>query len=76
MYYTWKNIKKWYKNRKFKISTPTCNGKFDLPDESYYHSSMIIYINAIENMNTFKIKTGYYLELLTLETMKLLACIE
>ena len=27
-------------------------------------------INKIENRITFKIKTGYYLELLTLETMK------
>ena len=31
-----------------------------------------IYINKIENRNTFKIKTGYYLQLLTSETMKLL----
>ena len=30
-----------------------------------------IYVNKIENRITFKIKTGYYLELLTLETMKL-----
>ena len=30
-----------------------------------------LYINKIENRITFKIKTGYYLELLTLETMKL-----
>ena len=33
---------------------------------------MKIYINKIENRITFKIKTGYFLELLTLETMKLL----
>ena len=32
----------------------------------------MIYINEIENRITFKIKTGYYLELLTPETMKLL----
>ena len=32
----------------------------------------MIYINKIENRITFKIKAGYYLELLTLETMKLL----
>ena len=25
IYYTWKNIKKWYKNMKFKISAPTWN---------------------------------------------------
>ena len=31
-----------------------------------------IYINKIENRVTLKIKTGYYLELLTPETMKLL----
>ena len=32
----------------------------------------MIYVNKIENRITFKIKTGYYLELLTHETMKLL----
>ena len=30
-----------------------------------------IYVNNIENRITFEIKTGYYLELLTAETMKL-----
>ena len=30
------------------------------------------YVNRIENRITFKIKTGYYLQLLTSETMKLL----
>ena len=34
--------------------------------------SIIIYVNKKENRITFKIKTGYYLELLTPETMKLL----
>ena len=32
----------------------------------------MIYVNKIENRITFKIKTGYYLQLLTPETMKLL----
>ena len=32
----------------------------------------MIYVNKIENRITFKIKTGYYLELLTPEPMKLL----
>ena len=32
----------------------------------------MIHIDRIENTITFKIKTGYYLELLTLETTKLL----
>ena len=31
-----------------------------------------IYVNKVENRNTLTIKTGYYLELLTPETMKLL----
>ena len=31
-----------------------------------------IYINRIKNLITFKTVTGYYLELLTSETMKLL----
>ena len=35
-----------------------------------------MYINRIENRITFKIKNGYYLELLTLETMKLLGSAE
>ena len=32
------------------------------------------YVNKIENRITFEIKTGYYLELLTPETMKLIGC--
>ena len=34
IYYTWKNIKSSYTN-KFKISAPTWNDKFELPDGSY-----------------------------------------
>ena len=32
----------------------------------------MLYVNKIENRITFKIKTGYYLELLMPETIKLL----
>ena len=32
IYYTWKNIKSEYNNNKFKISAPTWNEAFDLPD--------------------------------------------
>ena len=35
IYYTWKNIKSEYNNNKFKISAPTWNDTFDLPDEPY-----------------------------------------
>ena len=92
IYYTWKNIKSSYNNNKFKISAPTWNDKFELPDGSYSvtdiqyyfeyilkkhgeninNPSVKIYVNKNENRMTFKIKTGYYLEFLTPETMKLL----
>ena len=85
IYYTWKNIKKLYKNNKFKISSPTWNGQFELPDGSCFVSDIqdyfeyilknhetvtnnpliMIFVNKIENRITFKIKTRYYLELLT-----------
>ena len=32
MYYAWKNVKKLYKNNKFKTSVPTWNKEFELPD--------------------------------------------
>ena len=40
--------------------------------ESVNNPSIRMYVNRIENRITFKIKSGYYLELLTPETMKLL----
>ena len=96
IYYTWKNIKSSYNNNKFKISAPTWNEEFELPDGSYSisdiqdyfeyilkkHSESVdnpptrIYVNRIEKRITFKIKSGYYLELLTPETMKLLGSAE
>ena len=36
IYNTWKNIKSAYNNNKFKISAPTWNDEFDLPDGSYF----------------------------------------
>ena len=35
IYYTWKNVKSTYNNNKFKISAPTWNETFDLPDGSH-----------------------------------------
>ena len=35
IYYTWKNIKSSNNNNKFKISAPTWNEEFELPDGSY-----------------------------------------
>ena len=38
-YHRWKNIKKSYKNNRFKMSSPTWNEVHELPDGSYsvYH---------------------------------------
>ena len=44
--------------------------------ESVDNLPIRIYVNKIENRITFKIKSGYYLELLTPETMKLLGSAE
>ena len=90
IYYLWKNTKSSHNNNEFRISAPTWNDEFELPDGSYLKSdiqdyfqyilkkynenignpSIRIYVNKIENRITFKIKNGYYLELLTSETMK------
>ena len=35
IYYTWKNITSAYNNKRFKISAPTWNDAFDLPDGSF-----------------------------------------
>ena len=92
IYYTWKNVKSTYNNNKFKISDPSWNETFDLPDGSYNISEIqdyieyiikkhekigenapiLSYANTINNRIVFKIKTGYKLELLSKETMKLL----
>ena len=92
IYYTWKNVKSDYNNNKFKISAPTWNDTFDVPDGSYSivalqnyfeyiikkHetitdiSSVLIYVNEINNRIVFEIKSGYKLELLSKKTMKLL----
>ena len=44
--------------------------------ENVYNQSIRIYVNKIENRIIFKIKNGYYLELLIPETMKLFGSIE
>ena len=36
IYYTWKNIRKSYKNNDFKMSTPKWNGELQLPDRFYH----------------------------------------
>ena len=47
IYYTWKNIKSSYNNNKFKISAPTWNDKFELPDGLYSVSNIQDYFEYI-----------------------------
>ena len=47
IYYTWKNITSAYNNKKFKISAPTWNDEFDLPDGSYLISGIQYYFEFI-----------------------------
>ena len=50
IYYKWKNVKSIYKNNKFKISAPTWNKTFDLPDGSYNISTYKIVYKIILNI--------------------------
>ena len=47
IYYMWKNIKSVYNNNKFKISAPTQNDEFYLPDGSYSISDIQYYFEFI-----------------------------
>ena len=47
IYYTWKNIRKKYKNNKLKITAPTWNDEFELPNGSYSVSNIEDYIAYI-----------------------------
>ena len=47
VYCTWKNIKSSYNNNEFKISSPTWNDEFELPDGSYSVSGIQDYFEYI-----------------------------
>ena len=56
IYYTWKNIKSEYSNNKFKITAPTWNDEFNLPDGSYSVSDIKIILNiSSKNMKLLQI---------------------
>ena len=55
IYYTWKNIKRSYNNKKFKISAPTWNEKFEWPDGSYSPSDIRDYFEYILKKHNEKI---------------------
>ena len=47
IYYSWKNVKSGYNNNKFKISAPTWNDTFDVPDGSYSVAALQNYFEHI-----------------------------
>ena len=47
IYYTWKNLRKRYKNNKLKIQAPTWNDEIELQDGSYAVSDIQDYIEYI-----------------------------
>ena len=47
IYYTWKNVKPEYNKNKFKVSVPTWNETFDLPDGFYSISEIQDYFEFI-----------------------------
>ena len=54
IYYTWRNIKSSSNNNKFKISAPTWNDDFELPDGSYSVSDIQDYLEYIFKKNMGK----------------------
>ena len=58
MYCAWKNIKKSYKNNKFRILAPTWNEEFELSDRSY---------SALDISDYFKYITWRYNKLTILQ---------
>ena len=53
IYFTWKNIKSEYNSNKFKISAPTWNDTFDLPDGSYSIANIQDYFEFIIKTRNF-----------------------
>ena len=53
IYYTWKNIKSKYNNNKLKISAPTWNDTFDLPDGSNSMADIQDYFEFIITKHEF-----------------------
>ena len=74
IHYTWKNIKSAYNNNKSKISAPTWNNTFDLPDDSYSIEDIQDYFEFIikkhetltedppVHIYPIKLKTGSFLK--------------
>ena len=60
IYYTWKNIKTEYSNNKFKISAPTWNETFDLPNGSYSIDDIQDYFEFIMKKHKLYLRIQQY----------------
>ena len=74
IYYTWKNIKSPYNNNKFKISAPTWNDEFELPDGSYSVSDIQDYFEYILKKHV-EVKAGNDSESLLNEIRQIVYCL-
>ena len=63
IYYTWTNIESSYKNNKFKISAPTWNDKFELPDGSYSVSDIQEHFRHISKSHGENIDKQYIISI-------------
>ena len=63
IYYTWKNIKSSYNNNRFKISAPTWNEKFELPDGSYSVSDIQDYFEYILKKHSENVDQLEYMQI-------------
>ena len=63
IYYTWKNIKSEYNNNEFKISAPTWNDTFVLPNGSY----SIDYILSFSSKNLKLLLTIHQLKFIQIK---------
>ena len=85
IYYIWKNIKSEYSNNKFKISAPSWKDTFDVTNGNitlkdfrkyekleYEKNKLKLVIDFLNNCKQLGVYPEHKLELLTLETMKLL----
>ena len=60
IYYTWKSIKSSYNNNKYKISAPTWNQLFKLPDGSYSVSDIRDYFEYIKKNDAIEVDYNDY----------------
>ena len=60
IYYTWQNVKEDYKNNKFKMTAPTWDETFDLPDGPYtIADTQDYFFTSLKNMKLLQILVNH-----------------